>query len=243
MLLPMTRSKAKEGNEDDSSAACGNDFPVLSPVAQSKTQEGQQKAESSALCGSNIPALSPVARGKAPEAREDAGSAPCDIPALSPARKAKDAKKGLKNGSAVKDVVAAIEAKVARNSARDVAGAASCQCAVSSASTDCSADSAKDQASEPGMDAAEALADCHVVSSAYLAEAPGYLSVKDGELVDVLDLAEPGDLGCAWPSYVWARSREGAQGWLPKALLWRQYVTEEGRFWLHNEATGQWRWE
>ena len=85
-----------------------------------------------------------------------------------------------------------------------------------------------------------------VASSAYTAEAEGYLSVRPGECFAAwLDQAEPGEHGCAWPHYVFVCDmvKPERKGWAPACLLWRRFVDQSGRPWLYQAATGDWRWE
>jgi len=83
-----------------------------------------------------------------------------------------------------------------------------------------------------------------IAKHTYVAEAPGYLNLAVGDIVEALmDAPEPGDEGCKWESYVFCSSKSGRHGWAPREALWRQYFDDDGRPWLFHEATGDWCWE
>lgn len=80
----------------------------------------------------------------------------------------------------------------------------------------------------------------------YEAEAPGYLSIRQGEQLQAYQTESPsvGDSNCAWTAYVYARSCSdsgaGAQGWLPLNILAIRYHDENVRLnWLYVPSTDQ----
>lgn len=80
----------------------------------------------------------------------------------------------------------------------------------------------------------------------YDAEAEGYCSLVAGEEVGaLLETPEAGDVQSAWPEYVFVCDyRSGtARGWAPLAVLWRRYVDDAGRPWLHHGPTDTWHYE
>jgi len=84
----------------------------------------------------------------------------------------------------------------------------------------------------------------------YHAEADGYVSVKKGDHVTVwLEFQAPGDSGCAFPTYTYAKVGSKSQtagdgtGWIPPHVVWDRYVDDEGRGWAHDASTGQILWE
>jgi len=79
----------------------------------------------------------------------------------------------------------------------------------------------------------------------YDAEADGYVSVAKGDHVSVyLQFQGLGDVGCVWPTYVFAKvDAAGRQGWLPPHVAWERYVDETGRAWAHDASTGDFVWE
>ena len=51
------------------------------------------------------------------------------------------------------------------------------------------------------------------MTAAYKCAYPTPLRVKQGEVV----AAEPRD--CEWPGWIWCRSEDGVEGWLPEEFL------------------------
>lgn len=84
-----------------------------------------------------------------------------------------------------------------------------------------------------------------LVVRGYEAEANGYLSVAKGDHVNAwLQFQGPGDAGCAYPTYVFARMLpNGQQGWLPPHVIWERYVDANGRAWAHDPSSGEFAWE
>lgn len=85
-----------------------------------------------------------------------------------------------------------------------------------------------------------------VVCRNYDAEAEGYCSLVAGEEVGaLLEQPEAGDVHCAWPEYVFVcdYASGSARGWAPQAVLWRRYVDDVGRPWLHHGPTDTWHYE
>lgn len=126
----------------------------------------------------------------------------------------------------------------------------------------CSATACRDEASREPDHRSKAAADSteeipvkdtgqtvHLVILAYAAEAIGYLSVALDDFVSVrFSSPVPGDPGCKFTGYIFARRcADGASGWLPKDVLssdvWKRYADADGRPWLYNEETEEFRWE
>eukprot|EP00928_Gymnodinium_smaydae_P022079 TRINITY_DN18660_c0_g1_i1.p1 TRINITY_DN18660_c0_g1~~TRINITY_DN18660_c0_g1_i1.p1 ORF type:complete len:692 (+),score=149.91 TRINITY_DN18660_c0_g1_i1:164-2239(+) len=77
----------------------------------------------------------------------------------------------------------------------------------------------------------------------YVAEANGYLDVSRGDILDAyLHTAAPGDQGCTYAVYLYARNETGSGGWVPYKVLWEYNVDDDGRPWLYDPSTGTRTW-
>lgn len=81
--------------------------------------------------------------------------------------------------------------------------------------------------------------------NSYLAESYGYLSVERGDAVVALTEPTPGDAGCAWPTYLFCQVGDSAerQGWVPQQIFWDLFKDENGRPWISDPDSGEWRWQ
>lgn len=82
---------------------------------------------------------------------------------------------------------------------------------------------------------------------AYQAESDGYLSIESGDSLYIKrDTLQPGDPGCIWPAYVFARRSKALDyGWVPQKAVWRRYKNHKGRAYLYDGGApaGAWCWE